>query len=83
MVVSISRFSPQGPEICVKERAEILKDPRLMDEFKETAFFRHNRADRHMILQKLWQYNQDIHRIKQDKMYLADTHRTLNPNTKE
>lgn len=54
-----------------------------MDEFKETAFFGHNRADVHMISQKLRQCNQDIHRIKQDKLYLADIHRTFNPNTKE
>lgn len=53
MIVSMSHLSPPSPDICVEERAEILYDPRVVDEFKETAFFRHNREDVHMISQKL------------------------------
>lgn len=37
----------------------------------------------HLFSQKLLQHEQDIHKLKSNKLYLADIHRTSHSNTKE
>lgn len=69
--ISISNPSPQSLGIYMEEEVERLLKTRVNNS-KETASSRHNRADAHMNSQKLWKYIQDLHRFKQDKILKQD-----------
>lgn len=81
--ISVSNPSPQSLGIYMEEEVERLLKTRVNDS-KETASSKHNRADAHMNSQILWKYIQDLHRLKPDKILAQKmwTGRQVPPLTK-
>ena len=51
--ISLSNSSLQGSRVYAEEVLKKLLQPEVMDDFKETASSRYNRADTHMNSQRL------------------------------
>lgn len=66
-MISTSDPSSQGSEICVEEETERFKDLAMVEDSKETALFRHNRASAHKNSWRLCHHAQDLQNSKTDK----------------
>lgn len=52
--------------ICAKEKAERLKEPKVVVDWEETASYTHNSTGAHISSQKLREHARDLHMFKED-----------------